>query len=107
MLPADHVARMARARLALEGLSVGDAFGERFFVAPETVEGLIDARAVPREPWHYTDDTEMALSIVEVLEQHGRIDQAALATAFARRYRAQPDRGYGGTATRSWGVSWS
>jgi len=100
MLPADHVARMARARLALEGLSVGDAFGERFFVSPETVEGLIDARTVPREPWHYTDDTEMALAIVEVLDQHGRIDQDSLATVFARRYRAQPDRGYGGTAHR-------
>ena len=26
--------RFARARLALEGLSIGDAFGERFFVHP-------------------------------------------------------------------------
>lgn len=91
---------MARARLALEGLSVGDAFGERFFVSPETVEGLIEARAVPAAPWHYTDDTEMALGVVEVIERRGGIDQDLLAAVFARRYRAQPDRGYGGTAHR-------
>lgn len=30
-LPANHVDRMTRARLSLDGLSVGDAFGERFF----------------------------------------------------------------------------
>ena len=29
-LPADHAARIERVRLALDGLSVGDAFGERF-----------------------------------------------------------------------------
>ena len=43
----------------------------------------------------------MALSIVEVLELHGAIaevGQDALAAAFARRYRAEPHRGYGGTA---------
>ncbi len=89
---------MKRARLALAGLSVGDAFGERFFIHPDVVEGIIASRAVPRAPWTWTDDTAMALSVVDVLDAHGAIDRDALALAFARRYEAQPTRGYGGTA---------
>lgn len=89
---------MARALVALDGLSTGDAFGERFFVHPDRVEGLLAARALAAAPWHYTDDTEMALAIVEVLDRHGRVEQDDLARVFARRYAAAPDRGYGGTA---------
>ncbi len=85
--------RFARARLALEGLSIGDAFGERFFIHPDVVERLLDLRALPAPPWPYTDDTEMALSIVSVLRRHGTIDQDALAQSFAERY--DPSRGYG------------
>ncbi len=84
-------------RLSLDGLSVGDAFGQRFFYPP-SVETLIAERAFPQPPWPYTDDTEMALAIVEVLARCGRIDQDDLATTFARRYRDNPNRGYGGTA---------
>jgi ADP-ribosylglycohydrolase len=98
--PPDHDARMQRARLSLEGLATGDAFGERFFVDPATVHGLIAARTLPKSPWAYTDDTVMAISIVEILEEHGHIDRDALAEAFARRYRQNPSRGYGGGAHR-------
>jgi len=42
----------------------------------------------------------MALSIVEVLREHGRIDQEALAQSFARRYQEDPGRGYAGGAAR-------
>lgn len=87
-----------RARLSLEGLSVGDAFGERFFVNPDVVDALIERRAVPRAPWHWTDDTAMALSVVETLVACGRIDPDSLARRFAERYMADPHRGYGGTA---------
>lgn len=93
MTSQDATDRMTRARLSLDGLSVGDAFGERFFVAPEVVEGLIAARATPAAPWEYTDDTEMAISIVETLERYGEIDQDQLAHRFAKRY--DPWRGYG------------
>jgi ADP-ribosylglycohydrolase len=85
---------MERARLALDGLSVGDAFGQRFFYAP-SVESLIAERAIPNPPWPYTDDTVMALAITEVLGRRGRIDQDDLAAVFARLYRADPCRGYG------------
>ena len=39
--------RLDRARIALEGLSVGDAFGERFFYHPDLVGSLLDQRALP------------------------------------------------------------
>jgi ADP-ribosylglycohydrolase len=95
-LPLDHAARMERARLSLDGLSVGDAFGQHFFI--ENVEFLIPQRVIPFPRWKYTDDTEMALGIHEVIERHGRIDQDDLARVFARRYQRNPYRGYGATA---------
>ncbi len=111
-LPPDHEERMNRARVALDGLSVGDAFGERFFVSPATVEGLIEQRALPAAPWRWSDDTAMALGVFEVLERLGGIDRDQLAAVFARRYWAEPDRGYGGGAHRvlqslNEGVSWA
>lgn len=92
--------RSSRARRSLEGLSVGDAFGESFFGHTPTVEGLIARRAIPRSPWPYTDDTVMALAIVEVLEHCGQIDCDLLARVFALKYVADPHRGYGGMAHR-------
>jgi ADP-ribosylglycohydrolase len=96
--PADHAVRMERMLLSLEGLSVGDAFGERFFLPPSVAVSLIEQRAVPSAPWNYTDDTEMALSLVQVVDEHGHIAQDALARLFGVRYRRNPYKGYGGTA---------
>jgi len=75
----DHSAKMQRVRQSLDGLSVGDAFGEQFFVNPAKVDDLIARRTLPASLWHCTDDTVMALSIVDVLEKHGAIDQDHLA----------------------------
>jgi ADP-ribosylglycohydrolase len=97
-LPEDHAGRVERARTSLEGLSVGDAFGECFFCPG--AQRLISTRTLPVKPWHYTDDTVMALSIVETLGQHGRIDCDTLARRFAQRYRHEPARGYGAMAHR-------
>jgi len=85
-----------RAELALAGLSVGDALGERFFGPTEKVLARIAARELPPSPWRYTDDTEMALSVVSVLGELGRIDPDTLAARFAARYDST--RGYGGAA---------
>jgi ADP-ribosylglycohydrolase len=88
---------LSKALRSLEGLSLGDAFGELFFhlspwdASPSTL---------PETVWPWTDDTHMALSIVEVLQKFGHIDQDALAQAFARRYQAEPYRGYAGGAIR-------
>ena len=91
-----HEERLQRARISLEGLSVGDAFGDRFFVMND--EGvflcLTTHTPPPAEPfWRYTDDTNMALSIYETLRQHSAVNQDDLAQSFARYYH--PSRGYG------------
>jgi ADP-ribosylglycohydrolase len=84
---------LGRARLSLDGLSIGDAFGERFFGPSGEVVNRISRRELPDAPWTYTDDTEMALSIVEILEERGAIDQNTLAARFASRM--QFNRNYG------------
>jgi ADP-ribosylglycohydrolase len=89
---------LERMQLSLTGLSVGDALGETFFAAGSEIERRIEQRKVPPAPWRYTDDTEMALSIVETLWRYERIDQDELAQGFARRYH--PWRGYGAGAHR-------
>src|SRR5579862_8575440 len=63
--PTDHETRLARARLSLEGLSVGDAFGERFFGPARAIRARLESRELPPPPWRYTDDTVMSLGIVE------------------------------------------
>lgn len=83
-----------RARLSLEGLSVGDALGEMFF-SPWIRDLYLKKRIVPDGPWRWTDDTAMALGIFEVLQRKGQIDQDELAVVFGRRYHDDPDRGYG------------
>lgn len=88
-----HTKRIRRAAQSLEGLSCGDAFGERFFLPVAVAKSLIQERAVPAPPWFFTDDTVMAFSIVATLAEHGEIDPDALAISFADRY--DPGRGYG------------
>jgi ADP-ribosylglycohydrolase len=89
---------MQRALLSLDGLSVGDGFGECFFTSAEVIERRLEHRDPPPAPWFVTDDTMMALSIVRCLKRYGYIEQDALASAFAREYGRDPRRGYGGTA---------
>ncbi|MES2570829.1 MAG: ADP-ribosylglycohydrolase family protein, partial [Verrucomicrobiota bacterium] len=52
----------------------------------------------PPAPWHYTDDTVMALSVYRCLEEHRGIHRERLAELFASEYRRDWRRGYGGTA---------
>ena len=94
----ETLSAIRRAKLSLEGLSVGDAFGEQFFGDPEQVMTSIHHRQLPSSPWHVTDDTMMALGIVEVLEQYAGIRQDVLAQTFATLYQTNPTRGYGGMA---------
>jgi len=63
-IPVNHGVRFTRARRSLEGLSVGDAFGEQFFI--RGFEMRIEQRQTLRGPWYYTDDTEMGISICSV-----------------------------------------
>ncbi|MFE9373921.1 ADP-ribosylglycohydrolase family protein [Streptomyces sp. NPDC006711] len=88
--------RYERALASLRGLSVGDALGSQFFV-PVNYPRL-KRRELPEGRWQWTDDTEMACSVLAVLRSHGRIDQDALAWSFARHHDV--DRGYGPAVNR-------
>jgi ADP-ribosylglycohydrolase len=88
--------RLDRALASLRGLSVGDALGSQYFVPVNYP--LLKRREVPSGPWQWTDDTEMAGSVVAVLVAHHRIDQDALARSFAEHHDA--DRGYGPAVNR-------
>ncbi|MFD9126477.1 ADP-ribosylglycohydrolase family protein [Kitasatospora sp. NPDC059571] len=87
------------ARDALEGLALGDAFGERWFRRHRPARHAIDAirarRTPPESPWQWTDDTAMALALYRVLTVHDAVHQDDLAAAFAAVYGADPARGYG------------
>lgn len=74
---------LARAELSLTGLSIGDAFGQMFFGNTETMSMAIDLRALPAPPWYLTDDSIMAIGIVETLRDRGEIDRDYLASRFA------------------------
>lgn len=86
----------AAARDSLFGLAVGDAFGAQFFV-PDNLPVLRERR-LPRAPWPWTDDTEMACSVFDVLRLRGAVNQWELAQSFARRHDF--DRGYGPAMNR-------
>ncbi|MEU5979071.1 ADP-ribosylglycohydrolase family protein [Streptomyces sp. NPDC047315] len=88
--------RFQRALASLRGLSVGDALGSQFFVPSHYP--LLKQRALPAGTWQWTDDTEMACSVLAVLADHGRVDQDALARSFADHHDF--DRGYGPAVNR-------
>ncbi|MCF2529980.1 ADP-ribosylglycohydrolase family protein [Yinghuangia soli] len=87
-------ARRALAFDALAGLSTGDAFGNQAF--PERV--VVRGPGRPAGEWAWTDDTQMACSVLDVLLRHGTVDQADLAQRFAER--AETERDYGQGALR-------
>src|SRR5438309_522728 len=82
----------------LLGQAIGDALGGKFEAQDAdwirsrfpTVEHLI---AYPQDEIWYTDDTQMAIGVAEVLAAHGAILEEPLCRAFADSY--EPSRGYG------------
>jgi ADP-ribosylglycohydrolase len=88
--------RFRRALASLRGLAVGDALGSQFFVPVHYP--LLKRRELPPGLWQWTDDTEMACSVLAVLAEHGRVDQDALARSFAEHHDF--DRGYGPAVNR-------
>ncbi|MFI7679928.1 ADP-ribosylglycohydrolase family protein [Actinophytocola sp. NPDC049390] len=73
---------------SLVGTAVGDALGEGLYLRDNAIH-----RRLPPAPWRWTDDTEMACSVLHVLRTHGHVDPDALAASFAAHYDV--DRGYG------------
>ncbi|MGW7175913.1 ADP-ribosylglycohydrolase family protein, partial [Streptomyces xanthophaeus] len=78
--------RYARALASLRGLALGDALGSQYFVPVNYP--LLKRRELPSgaDPWQWTDDTEMACSVLAVLTAHGRSDPDALARSFAEHH---------------------
>jgi len=91
------VNNIERARLSLEGLSVGDAFGEQLLhnAGSARADAVANRKPPPAKRWTWTDDTAMAISVFEELVERGAIDPAELAQRFSRRYIKDPSRGYG------------
>ncbi|MEV7872379.1 ADP-ribosylglycohydrolase family protein [Streptomyces sp. NPDC088124] len=88
--------RFERALASLRGLAVGDALGSQFFVPANYP--LLKRHELPPGDWQWTDDTEMAASVLAVLAAHHRVDQDALARSFAEHHDF--DRGYGPAVNR-------
>ena len=85
--------KIKKALLSLDGLSTGDAFGENFFDTRHTSRVL--DQELPPGIWQWTDDTAMAICIVQTLAECEVIDQDLLAACFADRFAKEPYRGYG------------
>lgn len=94
----DHSERFNRTLLSLYGLALGDGIGEMMAVREERAHDKVMKDDLPPAPWWHTDDTEMAISIVEVLRLLGTTHQDTLARQFALRYERDPERGYGSGA---------
>jgi len=81
---------------SLLGLWVGDAFGGNFEF--ESVDWYrpkraFESRELPHGKWRYTDDTQMTLSIYELLKNDEQIDPNKLADSFVKHFDIS--RGYG------------
>ena len=95
----DHEALLNLAYESLHGLSVGDALGAQYFVPGNRVADL-EAGRTPAPPWPWTDDTEMACTVVAQLRDRrlsaegvGSVGQDELVLLFAERCESY--RGYG------------
>src|SRR5687768_7137322 len=87
------------ARTSLLGLAVGDAFGTMLDGYGTELERRAAKRLISMQrPWRWTDDTAMAIPIIEELAAHGTIDPDRLAKSFAATFARDPNRGYGAGA---------
>lgn len=85
-----------RAHASLDGLVMGDAFGDGWFTrSDEPAEKLLAAREPRPVPWLWTDDSAMAFVLFAHLVAHGEVQPDALAREFAAEYERDPSRGYG------------
>ena len=83
-------------RGALLGCLLGDAFGsvlEGISPNDSRLEKLLTHRRAARQPWRYTDDSEMALGLARSLVACGGLNGAHLMETWSEDY--EPARGYG------------
>lgn len=82
-----------RAYQSLIGLAIGDALGAFFEFSQGRLSRRITDRILPRGVWHWTDDTQMALSLLSVLRQYGTVTPDAFVASLVQHY--ERTRGYG------------
>ncbi|WP_165872134.1 ADP-ribosylglycohydrolase family protein [Tenacibaculum sp. M341] len=87
--------RIALAKQSLTGISIGDAFGDSFFRNRDEVEIALSNKTIPETQWRFTDDTIMAIPILQSLEEFGEVNQDFIAVKFAENYEKDRHRGYG------------
>ncbi|ULR48108.1 ADP-ribosylglycohydrolase family protein [Streptomyces deccanensis] len=84
------------AHAGLDGLVMGDAFGDSWFTrSDEDAEALWAAREPRPGPWSWTDDSAMAFVVFGHLTTHGEVLPDTLAVEFAAEYDRDPGRKYG------------
>lgn len=88
--------RPSRAHDSLNGLVLGDAFGDSWFtLSDEPVEEQWAARRLRPAPWLWTDDSAMAMVLHAHLTTHREVRPDDLAQEFAAEYARDPGRKYG------------
>ena len=92
--------RLHLAAEIIEGVALGDAFGEYFSYTAYDVRNRINDE-LAKATWRYTDDTIMTLGVFECLSRLGEIDQDVLAWVFGVRFQQETERGYGKMARRT------
>lgn len=75
-----HNTQLERAQLALQGLSIGDAFGQQL-AQSEQLSTLLEDRIVPAAPWATTAITASAVACLDDLRQHGTLRTHSLLSA--------------------------
>ncbi|WP_405802904.1 ADP-ribosylglycohydrolase family protein [Streptomyces sp. NBC_01187] len=86
----------APAHASLDGLAMGDAFGDGWFTrSDELPEKRLAAREPRPAPWEWTDDSAMAFVLFAHLGAHGEVRPDGLAREFAAEYARDPGRKYG------------
>jgi ADP-ribosylglycohydrolase len=87
---ATHEECLARAYCSLEGLSVGDAFGETFFVLSVDADELIEKEKQATSQVELTDDANKLDSFISNLRDLGEIEEERLAVKLIKSRVLEP-----------------
>lgn len=78
-MPVNHEERLARAYCSLEGLSVGDAFGETYFVLSMDADELIEKEKQGAAQVAFTGEANKLDAFIATLRDLGEIEEERLA----------------------------